>query len=41
MPFTIRPIRIEDVPAYLELARALDAETYFMMLEPGERKTTV
>lgn len=34
---TIREIREEDAPEYLELAQRLDSETEFMMLEPGER----
>lgn len=34
---TIREIREEDAAEYLELARRLDRETRFMMLEPGER----
>ncbi len=37
----IRPITEADAEAYLELARAIDAETHFMMYEPGERQTTV
>ncbi len=41
MPFLIRPIREDDAPAYIDLLRALDAETKFMMFEPGERKTTL
>ncbi len=40
MPITIRPVRVEDAEAVLDLFRALDEETKFMMLEPGERKTT-
>lgn len=41
MPVTIRPIRVEDAEAYLNLACALDHETKFMMYEPGERTTSV
>jgi RimJ/RimL family protein N-acetyltransferase len=41
MPVTIRPIRMEDARAYLDLACALDSETSFMMMEPGERTTSV
>lgn len=41
MPVTIRPIRVEDAEAYLNLACALDQETSFMMYEPGERTSTV
>ena len=41
MPVSIRPIRAEDAPAFLDLTLALDRETEFMMLEPGERTTTV
>lgn len=41
MPVSIRPIRAEDAPAFLNLTLALDRETAFMMLEPGERTTTV
>lgn len=37
---TIRPITLEDSDALLELRRALDEETTFMMLAPGERTTT-
>ncbi len=35
----IRPITLSDSDAFLELRRALDGETQFMMLEPGERTT--
>ena len=38
---TIRQIREADAAAFLELCRRLDAETRFMMLEPGERDTSV
>jgi len=34
---TIRPIQESDVTAFLALRTQLDAETHFMMLEPGER----
>ncbi len=37
----IRPITEADAQSYLELARAIDAETRIMMVEPGERQTTV
>ncbi|GAP13838.1 acetyltransferase [Longilinea arvoryzae] len=37
----LRPIREEDAGAFLALCRQLDEETHFMMLEPGERTTTV
>jgi RimJ/RimL family protein N-acetyltransferase len=37
----IRPIRKEDGAAFLEMLRAIDAETRFMLFEPGERKTTL
>lgn len=38
---TIRPITVDDAAAYLMLCRQLDTETKFMMLEAGERTTTV
>jgi RimJ/RimL family protein N-acetyltransferase len=38
---TIRPATIEDAAAFLALREKLDNETKFMMLEPGERQTTV
>jgi RimJ/RimL family protein N-acetyltransferase len=38
---TIRPIRAQDAAAFLELCLTLDEETQFMMLEPGERKTSL
>lgn len=41
MPITIRAACEADAEAYLALAYALDAETKFMMLEPGERAATV
>lgn len=37
----IRTIQAEDAQAYLALKYALDAETPFMLYEPGERQTTV
>ncbi|MDO3410843.1 GNAT family N-acetyltransferase [Saccharibacillus sp. CPCC 101409] len=37
----IRQIRMEDAENWLELCRSLDAETAFMLYEPGERRTTV
>ncbi|WXR60308.1 GNAT family N-acetyltransferase [Peptostreptococcaceae bacterium AGR-M142] len=37
----IRKIRIEDAKKFLEMALQLDKETKDMMLEEGERKTTV
>lgn len=36
----IRLIRVEDAARFLELRKALDHETRFMMLEPDERTTT-
>ena len=36
---TIRHVREEDAAALLELHLALDRETSFMLLEPGERST--
>ena len=38
---TIRQIRLEDAEGYLSLRTQLDYETKFMMLEPGERATTL
>ncbi|CAG0936866.1 phosphinothricin acetyltransferase [Thermoflexales bacterium] len=38
---TIRPATLEDAAACLALRAQLDGETKFMMLEPGERQTTV
>ncbi len=38
---TIRPAMIDDADAFLVLRQHLDHETKFMMLEPGERQTTV
>jgi RimJ/RimL family protein N-acetyltransferase len=37
----IRPIHEADAEGFLRLCRKLDEETSFMMLEPGERTTTV
>lgn len=37
---SIRAASPSDAPAFLELCLALDAETEFMMLEPGERTTS-
>lgn len=37
----IRALHEDDAPAFLTLCRRLDEETSFMMLEPGERQTTV
>ena len=37
----IRQIRETDAGAFLALCKALDDETQFMLLEPGERQTTV
>lgn len=37
----IRPITPDDAAAFLALCTRLDAETRYMMLEPGERTTTV
>jgi RimJ/RimL family protein N-acetyltransferase len=38
---TIRQITADDAEAYLDLRAQLDSETKFMMLEPGERMTTI
>jgi RimJ/RimL family protein N-acetyltransferase len=38
---TIRPLTPDDAAAFLALCLQLDAETPFMLLEPGERRTTV
>jgi RimJ/RimL family protein N-acetyltransferase len=40
-PMLIRHICEDDAEAFLRLCRQLDQETTFMMLEPGERTTTV
>jgi RimJ/RimL family protein N-acetyltransferase len=37
----IREIRDSDAEAFLALCKQLDEENKFMMLEPGERKTTL
>lgn len=37
----IRTILISDAEQFLNLCKKLDTETQFMMLEPGERTTTV
>jgi len=37
----IRTIRESDAESFLSLCKQLDEENRFMMLEPGERKTTV
>ena len=37
----IRTIRLDDAEQFLNLGKRLDEETQFMMLEPGERTTTV
>ena len=38
---TIRQITVDAAEAYLDLRTQLDSETKFMMLEPGERTTTI
>lgn len=38
---TIREIREEDAENFLSLCRQLDEENRFMLLEPGERTTTL
>ena len=37
----IKQITVDDAEAYLDLRAQLDAETKFMLLEPGERKMTI
>ena len=37
----IRKVKFEDAQALIDLMKALDEETKFMMLEPGERQTTL
>lgn len=37
----IRPIKTDDSRSFLDMLKQLDRETSFMMLEPGERTTTV
>jgi RimJ/RimL family protein N-acetyltransferase len=39
--YIVRQIREEDAEEYLELCKQIDAETKFMLREPGERITTV
>jgi RimJ/RimL family protein N-acetyltransferase len=38
---TIRPVTVDDAAAFLVLRQQVDLETKFMMLEPGERQSTV
>jgi RimJ/RimL family protein N-acetyltransferase len=38
---TIRQITVDDAAAFLAMRAQVDLETKFMMLEPGERQTTV
>ena len=38
---TIRQVTVEDAERFLRLRQQLDHETKFMMLEPGERQTTI
>jgi RimJ/RimL family protein N-acetyltransferase len=38
---TIRQITVKDAEAFLNLRTQIDHETKFMMLEPGERQTTI
>lgn len=38
---TIRPATVEDAEVFLNLRAQVDRETKFMMLEPGERQTTI
>ncbi len=37
----IRTVREDDAEQFLNLCKQLDSETQFMLLEPGERKTTL
>ncbi len=37
----IRPVTVDDAKVFLELRKRIDEETKFMMLEPGERQTTI
>ena len=37
----IRPVVPDEAAALLELHRRLDAETKFLLFEPGERQTTL
>lgn len=39
MPYTIRKMQSNDAKAFIELLQQTDAETNFMIQEPGERKT--
>lgn len=41
LPLIIRTIRVSDAEQFLNLCKKLDTETHFMMLEPGERTTTI
>lgn len=41
MNITIRTITVDDAESLLKLQHQLDAETKFMLLEPGERTTTL
>jgi RimJ/RimL family protein N-acetyltransferase len=41
MMIVIRPVTSRDAAEFLALHQQLDEETKFMLLEPGERKTTV
>lgn len=38
---TIREIKESDAEEFLSLCKKIDAETQFMMFEPGERPTTI
>lgn len=38
---TVREIRESDAEKFLNLCKRIDQETQFMLLEPGERRTTV
>jgi RimJ/RimL family protein N-acetyltransferase len=38
---TIRQVREDDAESFLSLCKRLDEESKFMMLEPGERRTTL
>ncbi|MEN1935826.1 GNAT family N-acetyltransferase [Paenibacillus sp. 102] len=37
----IREIQVDDAATFLQLGKQLDEETSYMLLEPGERDTTV
>ncbi len=41
MDINVREVRVDDAATFLELCTRLDEESSFMMLEPGERQTTV